>query len=79
MALAVAGSLALQFPRRHVRPMEVGFMKRFVPFLLTTLVVLLPIALLLTVLRGASFRSKVEGLGRRERIQAARAKTAREA
>jgi hypothetical protein len=59
--------------------MEVGLMKRFVPFLLTALVVLLPIALLLTVQRGASFRSKLEGLGWPERIQAARAKTAEEA
>jgi hypothetical protein len=51
-------------------------MKRFVPFLITTLVVLLPIVLLLTVQRGAFLRSKLEGLDWRERIQAACAGTA---
>ena len=38
--------------------MEVCLVKRFVPFLITTVIVLLPIALFLTVQRGAFFGSK---------------------
>ena len=56
--------------------MEVCLVKRFVPFLITTVIVLLPIALFLTVQRGAFFRSRLEGHDWRQRIHAARAETA---